>query len=95
MSFAFKASLVIAQAVDPPCFLISMTLLARVVSPKTRGTFFAFNGLFGSAMIVLIQKLGEETFSGDNAIVFWGSSGFNLVALVSLIICAAMGKLHN
>ena len=59
VSFMLKASIVIAQAINPACFLLSMTMLSKVCKPKTRGTFFAFNGLFGSVMIVLIQLLGE------------------------------------
>ena len=70
-------------------------MLAKICSPKTRGTFFGINGVLSSFAIVLLQKLGELTSESDRTIVYWGTAGVSLCALVPVIVLVFMGKLKH
>ena len=89
----FKAFYVICFSFNPTCFLLSSTLLAKIAKPRTRGSFFALNGLMGSATIICEQMLGSATASHDSAIVFVGASLINGLALFSIAVLAFLGKL--
>ena len=93
MSAWFGIAYVTCFSFNPACFLLSSTLLAKIAKPRTRGSFFAINGLFGSFMIILAQSLGSLTSNYNSAYEFIGASAINGAALLGIIICAIMGKL--
>ena len=70
-------------------------MLAKICSPKTRGTFFSLMGVVSAIGILLMQRLGEETSNFDRTIVYWGSAGLSLCVLVPVIVLVFMGKIKH
>ena len=53
ISWLFYYGYLITISIYPLSMLLSITLLSKIVNPKTRGTMFAFNGLAGSCFVAI------------------------------------------
>ena len=89
----FYIPYIICFGFNPVCFLLSTTLLGKIAKPRTRGSFFAINGLVGSIVIIGAQGLGSATSDKDSSIEFFGAVAINGLALLVILICAMLGKL--
>ena len=95
VSISFIISYLIAQMIAPTCFLLSLTMLSKIVTPNLRGSFFGIIGVLGSLMIVAIQQIAESTIDWDKSLVFWSSGAFNFTALLLLLVFTCAGKLKH
>mmetsp|Transcript_13252 Transcript_13252/g.20726 ORF Transcript_13252/g.20726 Transcript_13252/m.20726 type:complete len:131 (+) Transcript_13252:997-1389(+) len=94
VNWAFDVAFILAQASYMALFMQSMTMLAKLCSPMTRGTMFSFNSIFGSMGVLLIQLYGGYLYStkgnkvGPFMIGLVGAS----INLVVTFVSGAAGK---
>ena len=75
--------------------MLSVTLLAKVCSPETRGSMFGFNAMFGSVIIAILQAVASFTFKKSNELLFIiGFGSYGILGIV-IILLAMSNKLKQ
>lgn len=95
LSILYDVGFVGTQCLQVISYMISVTYLAMVCNPMTRGTIFNLNGFFGSTILMLFQLLGGELYSKHSkAWPFYLATGSMGVAIILTLFFAALKKLN-
>lgn len=59
----FDVTLILGIGFHTPNFMLSLTIIGKLSDEATRGSMFAFNAVFGSLGICLIQAVGGSLYT--------------------------------